>query len=283
MNRQDSIFIFSDTAGSKANGIPLMAVILAGVGGIIFTVFFIAICITCRFRRKKRQNRKTSLQQQDSQTRNALEMAVNDSNNTAYQLLTKNSQGSYYSLSRPAGHATMMQSMGSFTSKVPSEGDYGDHLSDTSTYKKFLQLEQTMDEEHIRCPSPYNPGFIIEHHQPPPVATSEIGWNFQVPDETTVSSLAENLSKLQQYTHFKSSKIIPPPTVESPNVGMTMDFRYDSSTPIYPATKFRIKSPEVKYGWNAEDKARVPPIKSMTFKNQDADVAPDLTREIEAT
>lgn len=212
-------------------------------------------------------------------------MAVSDSTNTAYHLAKQNNQGSYYSLPRPAGHATMMH-RGSFSSKVPSEGDYGDHMSESSTYKKFLQLEQNLDDDSSRCPSPYSPGFttIIEQHPVPPGMTPDLGWNFQNnPDIPAMPSLAENLSKLQQYTQF--SKSMQSPTgADPPTTGMTMDFRYDPSPPSYPATKFRIKSPDVKYGWNSENKpAGDTSVKSLTFKNQDADATPDLTKEIEST
>ncbi|KAH3777092.1 hypothetical protein DPMN_178529 [Dreissena polymorpha] len=105
-----------------------------------------------------------------------------------------------------------------------------------------------------------------------------------------MSSLAENLSKLQQYTKFYNSLSHTIPTAMtlqtpgSPITGMTMEFRYDPTTPVYPATKFRIKSPDVKNGWGQEVvNSPDTPSRSLTFKNQDADVAPDLTREIEAT
>jgi len=159
----------------------------------------------------------------------------------------------------------------------------------SDSYKKFLQLEQNYDDDSSRCPSPYSPGFttIIEQHPVPPGMTSDLGWTYQPNESTTsVPSLAENLSKLQQYTQFQSQmpKVIPTTTSpETPPTGMTMDFRYDPSIPTYPATKFRIKSPDVKYGWVQENKGPTSPTKSLTFKNQDADVAPDLTREIEAT
>ncbi|KAL4234609.1 Domain first found in C1r [Mactra antiquata] len=268
-------------ASTDGQGIPMMVFILAGVGGLVLVIIIIGICVTCRFQRGRKRK---GLQKQDSQKRNALEMAVTDSTNTAHHLAKQNNQGSYYSLPRPSGHATMMQHRGSFSSKVPSEGEYGDHMSDSSTYKKFLQLEQNLDDDSSRCPSPYSPGFttIIEHHPAPPGMTPDLGWNYQ--GETPVPSLAENLSKLQQYTQFNSQmpKTIPTTQGNTPVTGMTMDFRYDPSPTVYPATKFRIKSPEVKYNWQ-ENKAGSPTSKSLTFKNQDADVAPDLTREIETT
>lgn len=263
----------------------MMAVILAGVGGVVLVIVIIALCVTCRYKSSQRSKRKTALQKQDSLKRNALEMAVSDSTNTAYQLAKQNNQGSYYSLPRPAGHATMMQPRGSFSNKVPSEGEFGDQMSDSSGYKTFLQLEQNLDDSS-RCPSPYSPGFttIIEQHPLPPGMTPNLGWNYQG-DGTGVPSLAENLSKLQQYTHFNSAipKTIPTQAGESPNIGMTMDFRYDPSPTVYPATKFRIKSPDVSYGWSPDNQTGNPPVKSLTFKNQDADTAPDLTREIETT
>lgn len=262
-----------------------MTIVLAGVGGLIFTVVVIGMCVTCRYRRGKKNTR---LQKQDSLKRNALEMAVSDSTNTAYQLAKQNNQN-YYSLPRPSGHATMMNHRGSF-SKVPSEGDYGDHLSDTSTYKKFLQLEQNIDEDSSRCPSPYisSPGFttIIEQHPMPPGMTPDLGWGYQGQMEPPTSpTLAENLSKLQQYNQYtnmlQNQKGIP--VITDDQGSMTMEFRYDPSIPVYPATKFRIKSPETKYGWGTEPKTSTPAGKNLTFKNQDADTAPDLTREIETT
>lgn len=260
----------------------MLVLILAGVGGLVLVIVIIGICVTCRYKRGRK--RKSGLQKQDSQKRNALEMAVSDSTNTAHQLAKQNNQGSYYSLPRPSGHATMMQHRGSFSSKVPSEGDYGDQMSDSSTYKKFLQLEQNLDDDSSRCPSPYSPGFttIIEHHPAPPGMTPDLGWNYH--GDTSVPSLAENLSKLQQYTQFNSQmpKTIPTTQGNAPGTGMTMDFRYDPSPTVYPASKFRIKSPEVKYNWN-ENKTGSPTSKSLTFKNQDAETAPDLTREIETT
>ncbi|XP_053402482.1 neuropilin and tolloid-like protein 1 isoform X2 [Mercenaria mercenaria] len=272
-------------SSSDSQPIPLMILILAGVGGLILVIIIIGICATCRYRRSQRNKRKSGLQRQDSQKRNALEMAVSDSTNTAHLLAKQNNQGSYYSLPRPAGQATMMQHRGSFSSKVPSEGEFGDHMSDSSTYKKFLQLEQNLDDDSSRCPSPYSPGFttIIEQHPLPPGMTPDLGWNYQ--GDASVPSLAENLSKLQQYTSFSSSlpKTIPTQTGENPNTGMTMEFRYDPSPTVYPASKFRIKSPDLNYGWNPDNKTGSPPVKSLTFKNQDADVAPDLTREIETT
>lgn len=261
----------------------MIAFILAGVGGSVIVIVIIGICVTCRYKRGQRNKRKSAMQKQDSLKRNALEMAVSDSTNTAHQLAKQNNQGSYYSLPRPSGHATMMH-RGSFSSKVPSEGDYGDHMSETSTYKKFLQLEQQADDDSSRCPSPYSPGFttIVEQHPMPPGMT-DIAWKYNT-DLTGVPSLAENLSKLQQYTHFNNAM---PKTIamqgESPTPGMTMDFRYDPSPIVYPATKFRIKSPDVGYVWNPENKTGSPTVKSLTFKNQDAEVAPDLTREIETT
>lgn len=260
-----------------------MVFILGGVGGLILVILIIGICVMCRHR--KRNKRKSGLQRQDSQKRNALEMAVSDSTNTAHHLAKQSNQSSYYSLPRPAGHATMMH-RGSFSSKVPSEGDYGDHMSDSSTYKKFLQLEQNLDDDSSRCPSPYSPGFttIIEQHPLPPGMTHDLGWNYQG-DGSGIPSLAENLSKLQQYTNYNPNmaKMIPPQAGEHPNTGMTMEFKYDPSPTVYPTTKFRIKSPDVSYGWNQDNKTGSPAVKSLTFKNQDAEVAPDLTREIETT
>ncbi|KAH3777085.1 hypothetical protein DPMN_178522 [Dreissena polymorpha] len=282
----------STASGGDSAGLPLLAIILAGVGGLIFVVVVIGVCVTCRYRRGRREPK--SARKTGSQKRNALELAVSDSNHTANHLAKQNSKSSYYSLPRPSGHATMMQHRGSFSSKVPSEGgDFGDHISESSSYKKFLQLEQNFDDDSSRCPSPYSPGFttIIEQHPAPPGMTSDAGWNFQQPLESPfMPSLAENLSKLQQYTKFNNSfpQTIPtamsPQTPGSPTTGMTMEFRYDPTTPVYPSTKFRIKSPDVKYGWGQElVKSPATPTRSLTFKNQDADVAPDLTREIEAT
>lgn len=264
-----------------------MTVVIAGVGGLVLTIVLICICITCVYRNNSKK-RRSGLQKQDSTKRNALEMAVSDSSNTAYHVAKQNKQGqgSYYSLPRPAGHATMMH-RGSFSSKVPSEGDY-DHMSESSAYKKFLQLDQSLDDDSSRCPSPYSPGFttIVEQHPLTPGMTSltpDLGWNYQnTPDLPTIPSLAENLSKLQQYTQF-SKAIKSPPSVDSSSIGMTMDFRYDPSPPSYPATKFRIKSTDPSYGWNTENKGSDPSSKSLTIKNQDAEVAPDLTREIEGT
>ncbi|KAH3777077.1 hypothetical protein DPMN_178514 [Dreissena polymorpha] len=46
--------------------------------------------------------------------------------------------------------------------------------------------------------------------------TSDVGWNFQQPLETPfMKSLAENLSKLQQYTKFKNSLSQTIPTAMS--------------------------------------------------------------------
>jgi hypothetical protein len=280
-----NIVLISEASNSESQPIPLIVFILAGVGGLILVIVIIGICVTCRY--KRGQKKRKGVQRQDSQKRNALEMAVSDSTNTAHQLAKQNNQGSYYSLPRPSGHATMMQHRGSFSSKVPSEGDYGDHMSDSSAYKKFLQLEQNIDDDSSRCPSPYSPGFttIIEQHPVPPGMTPDLGWNYQG-DISGVPSLAENLSKLQQYTNFSSSlpKTIPVQQGgDHPNTGMTMEFRYDPSPTVYPASKFRIKSPELSYGWNPDNKTGSPAAKSLTFKNQDADVAPDLTREIETT
>ena len=237
--------------------------------------------MTCRYNRSQKQ--KNRLQKQDSQKKNALEMAVTNSNNTTYNLAKQNSQSSYYSLPRPSGQATLMQHRSSFSSKPSSEPDYGDHMSDTSTYKKFLQLEQSLDDDS-RCPSPYGPGpvftTIVEHHPGPTGMTPDLGWGYQSHTEAPTSpSLAENLSKLRQYTGNAPNTFQP--SEGNQGTGMTMDFRYDPSIPVYPATKFRIKSPEIKAGWNPDPKFGSG--KSLTFKNQDADVAPDLTREIETS
>ena len=251
-----------------------MTIIIAGAGGLVLTIVIICICVTCRYRNKRKP--KSEPHKQDSQKRNALEMAVTDSTNTAYQLAMQNSQGSYYSLPRPAGHATMMH-RGSFSSKVPSEGDYGDHMSDSSTYKKFLALDQTMDDDSSRCPSPYSPSFttIIEQHPHPPGMTPE--WNYQNnPDLPALPSLAENLSKLQQYTQFNKS--LQPLDASG---RMTMDFRYDPSTPIYPATKFRIKSQDPKYIWNEQEGGKDQNNESLTIKNVDADMIAHKAREME--
>lgn len=270
------MFTFAGTSGKTPDEFPLMTVIIAGVGGVVLTVVIICICLTCRHRRNRKP--KSDPHKADGQKRNALEMAVTDSSNTAYQLAMQNSQGSYYSLPRPAGHATMMH-RGSFSSKVPSEGDYGDHMSESSSYKKFLHLDQTMDDDSSRCPSPYSPGFttIIEQH-PHPV---DVSWNYPNQDIPTIPSLAENLSKLQQYTQF--NKTVPGQTCLDPPAGrMTMDFRYDPSTPIYPATKFRIKSTDPKYGWNPEqEQHKHPPNESLTIKNVDAEKSPNTAREME--
>ena len=271
-----------------------MIIILAGIGGVILTVIIIAVLVTCKHRKGNRHKRKSSIQKQDSQKRNALEMAVTDSTNTAYQLAKQNSQGNYYSLPRPAGHATMMQHRGSFSSKVPSEGDFGDHITDPGSFKKYLQLDQNVtDDDSSRCPSPYSPGFttIIEQHPLPPGMTPDLGWNYPPTLEQTSSpTLAENLSRLQQYTQFAGTptKEQPMTLTDSVNSGMTMEFKYDPTTPVYPATKFRIKSPDTKYGWNMDANrmgggGSLGSGKSLTFKNQDAEVAPDLTREIETT
>ena len=244
--------------------------------------FISGVCVTCRYNRA--QKRKNGVgQKQDSQKRNALEMAVTNSNNTTYQLAKQNSQSTYYSLPRPSGQATLMQHRSSFSSKPSSEPDYGDHMSDTSTYKKFIQLEQSLDDDSSRCPSPYSPGpvftTIVEHHPGPTGMTPDLGWGYPSQmEQPTSPSLAENLSKLRQYTS-------DPKTFQDREGnlggGMTMDFRYDPSIPVYPATKFRIKSPDIKSGWNPDSKFGSG--KSLTFKNQDADVAPDLTREIETS
>ena len=244
------------------------------------TLFLSGLCVTCRYNRA--QKRKNRMQKQDSQKRNALEMAVTNSNNTTYQLAKQNSQNSYYSLPRPSGQATMMQHRSSFSSKPSSEPDYGDHMSDTSTYKKFLQLEQSLDDDSSRCPSPYSPGpvftTIVEHHPGPTGMTPDLGWGYPSPmEQPTSPTLAENLSKLRQYNIPRTFQEHEQNLVG----GMTMDFRYDPSIPIYPATKFRIKSPEIKSGWNPDSKFGSG--KSLTFKNQDAEVAPDLTREIETS
>ncbi|XP_052819353.1 neuropilin and tolloid-like protein 1 isoform X2 [Mya arenaria] len=278
-------------SSGDSGGFPLMAIILAGVGGLILVLVVIGVCVMCRHRKGGRKPK--GVQKQDSQKRNALELAVSDSLNTAYQLSKQNNpQGNYYSLPRTAGQTTMMQHRGSF-SKVPSEGDYGDHMSDSSTYKKFIQLEQNFDDDSSRCPSPYSPGFttIIEQHPAPPGMTPDLGWNYQPHENTTsVPSLAENLSKLQLYTNFSGMVPKTIPTTTASETPMTMDFRYDPSSPVYPATKFRIKSPDVNNAWESQDNGNkmvgsppTSPTKSLTFKNKDADVAPDLTREIEAT
>lgn len=237
--------------------------------------------MTCRYNRA--QKLKKRLRKEDSQKQNALEMAVSSSNNTTYNLAKQSSQSSYYSLPRPSGQATLMQHRGSFSSKPNSEPDYSEHMSDTSTYKKFLQLEQSLDDDSSRCPSPYSPSpvftTIVEHHQGPTGMVPDLGWGYPGQTETPASpTLAENLSKLRQYTSS-----VPKAFHESEGKGggMTMDFRYDPSIPVYPATKFRIKSPDIKAGWNPESKFGSG--KSLTYKNQDAEVAPDLTREIEST
>ena len=242
------------------------------------------VCVTCRYNRAQKQ--RNELQKLDSQKRNALEMAVTNSTNTTYQLAKQNSQSSYYSLPRPSGQATMMQHRSSFSSKPSSEPDYGDHMSDTSTYKKFLQLEQSLDDDS-RCPSPYSPGpvftTIVEHHPGPTGMTPDLGWGYQGHTETPTSpTLAENLSRLRQMTGgvpktFQETE----GNVGGEGGGMIMDFRYDPSIPVYPAAKFRIKSPDIKAGWNPETKYGSG--KSLTFKNQDAEIGPDLTREIETS
>lgn len=252
-----------------------MTIIIAAAGGLLLTVIAICVCVTCRYRRNRKP--KSETHKQESQKRNALEMAVTDSSNTAYQLAMQNSQGSYYSLPRPAGHATMMH-RGSFSSKVPSEGDYGDHMSESSTYKKFLHLDQSNDDDSSRCPSPYSPGFttIIEQHPHPAGMTPDISWNYpNNQDLPTIPSLAENLSKLQQYTQFNKTV----PGFNAPPGKMTMDFRYDPSPPSYPATKFRIKSTDPKFGWNSEqDQLKTNTTDSLTIKNIDAENTP---REME--
>ncbi|KAL3859676.1 hypothetical protein ACJMK2_009884 [Sinanodonta woodiana] len=280
---EENCNIFTEAASGSSDSMPMHIIILAAVGGVLLTSVVIGVCITCRYKRLERRKREEMLRQQEQQKKNTLEMAVLNSGNSknVYAQAQKSGQGYYHSLPRPSGQATLMQHRNSF-SKPPSEGDYGDHLSDSSTYKKFLQLEHTMDDEAVRCPSPspYGQGSvfttIVEHHPCPPGMTQEhqywggYGHPAQHGDNLGSPTLAENLSKLAHYNtlHSQTSQNVPG--------GMTMEFKYDPSPNSYPSSKFRIKA-DGSYGWGDTPKFG----KSLLYKNIDADAAPDITREIE--
>ncbi|KAH3777101.1 hypothetical protein DPMN_178538 [Dreissena polymorpha] len=83
----------SAASGGDSAGLSLPAIIRAGVGGLIFVVVVIGVCVTCRYRRGRREPK--SVRKTGSQKRNALELAVSDSNHTANHLAKQNNKSSY--------------------------------------------------------------------------------------------------------------------------------------------------------------------------------------------
>ncbi|KAK6174653.1 hypothetical protein SNE40_017889 [Patella caerulea] len=146
--------------------LPLHVIVLGAVGGVIFTISVIVICVTCIQRRRQKRNENEALKQKKLQQRNALEMAVSNSSNTTLCLSKHGSgQGSpnpnqYTNYPRTTVLSKDNPHRYSLGSSVQhsSEGDPNDQMSESGNYKRFLMLDVTPDEESSPCPSVYSQG-----------------------------------------------------------------------------------------------------------------------------
>lgn len=288
-------------------------IILGAVVGVIGTGIFIGMCLTCRQKREQKRKDKEAEQQAKMKETN-LEMTSNSSSTT---LSSKKGSGPYpppyYSLPRPhtktPGIVREYIHRNSLTNSLqsPSEGEYPDQHSDPGNYKKYMVMDQYMEEDTSPCPSVYNQAppvltTIVERHDIPPQTTDfdpTYGWGgygWRQPrtlgeprSPVSPPTLSENIAKLKQYTFPKNHPGYQPETkIYNPET------RYE----IYPETKFQIgKEFKMKYGMMPDTEMMLEQQKLGTrygvhpddmeqqkqkqFKMRSQH--PDLTRDIEVT
>ncbi|XP_069114101.1 uncharacterized protein [Argopecten irradians] len=295
--------------------IPLHMIILGAVVGVIGTGLLIGGCLTWRAKREqKRKDKETQLQQAKLKESN-MEMTSNSSSTTLSSKKGGNYPPPYYSLPRPhvknQGMVREYVHRNSLTNSLqsPSEGEYPDQNSDPGNYKKYMVMDQYMEEDSSPCPSVYNQGppvltTIVERHDIPP-HTPDIdptygwggyGWR-QARSEprspTSPPTLSENIAKLKQYTIPKNQHGYQPE-----NKMYNPETRYE----IFPESKFQIgKEFKMKYGMIPDtemmlEQQRLGKDFTQKYGTQTDDLEkqkmkqfkmrsqhPDITRDIEVT
>ncbi|XP_060073814.1 uncharacterized protein LOC132553575 isoform X2 [Ylistrum balloti] len=299
--------------------IPLHMIILGAVVGVIGTGILIGGCLTWRAkRRQKRKDKEAKLQQAKLKDTN-MEMTSNSSSTTLSSKKGSNYPPPYYSLPRPQvknqGIVREYTHRNSLTNSLqsPSEGEYPDQNSDPGNYKKYMVMDQYMEEDSSPCPSVYNQSppvltTIVERHDIPP-HTPDIdptygwgGYGWRQPrtmgeprSPISPPTLSENIAKLKQYTIPKNH-----PGYQPENKMYNPETRYE----IYPESKFQIgKEFKMKYGMVPDTEMMLEQQKlgrefTTKYGTQPDDVSmekqkmkqfkmrsqhPDITRDIEVT
>ncbi|XP_071176897.1 neuropilin and tolloid-like protein 2 [Mytilus edulis] len=274
----------SETVGLGFESLPLHAIIIGAVGGVLGTIIVIGVCLICRYRSRKRQKQR---QEQRDKLKENFEMSNISANTT---LLTKKNAGqpNYFSLPRQhrsGGQRDYIRRDSGTNSSVPSEGDVPDHNSDPGNYKKYLVMDQYLDEEP--CPSVYSQGpvltTIIERHDVP-MQQQEIdgsygwtgyGWKPPQSDNKSPMSLTENIAKLAQYN-------IPQKTLNPDYKMYTSDPKYE----MYPELRYNIGKDYSKLKY-PHPQQHQPEITTPTKEHQKSfkmsSPHPDITRDLEVT
>lgn len=259
--------------------LPLHAIIIGAVGGVLGTIIVIGVCLVCRYQSQKRKKQR---QEQRDKLKENFEMS---NINTNTNLLTKKSsaQPNYYSLPRqPRGQREYTRRDSNTNSSVPSEGDVPDHNSDPGNYKKYMVMDQYLEEEPSPVPSVYSQGpvltTIIERHDIPPQHQQEIdgsygwtgyGWKQPQSDAKPSMSLTENLAKLAQYN--------------IPQKAYSPDYKVHPSDPkyeLYPELRFKDYA-RLKYGQQGPELTS--PTKEQQKPFKISSQHPDITRDLEVT
>ncbi|XP_033754730.1 uncharacterized protein LOC117337738 [Pecten maximus] len=300
---------------AEVKEIPLHMIILGAVVGVIGTGLLIGGCLTWRAKRQqKRKDKEAQLQQAKLKDTN-MEMTSNSSSTTLSSKKGGSYPPPYYSLPRPhvknQGMNREYTHRNSLTNSLqsPSEGEYPDQNSDPGNYKKYMVMDQYMEEDSSPCPSVYNQGppvltTIVERHDIPP-HTPDIdptygwgGYGWRQPRSEPRSpmsppTLSENIAKLKQYTIPKNQQGYQPE-----NKMYNPETRYE----IYPETKFQIgKEFKMKYGMMPDtemmlEQQRLGKEFTAKYGTQSDDMEkqkmkqfkmrsqhPDITRDIEVT
>ncbi|KAJ8302675.1 hypothetical protein KUTeg_019071 [Tegillarca granosa] len=278
------------STGSESGGVDLYIIVLAVVGGFIFTVIVIGICLSCRYNRDKKQKEKEA-----RKLASGIELSSTPSANTTLVSKKGGLPTSYYSLPRKGGGNPKDYHRNSLTSSIqtPSEGEYTDQHSDPGNYKRYMMSDQTyLDDETSPCPSLYNQGpvltTIIERHDIPPQTNIDgtyswggYGWKPQQHVLDTRSpvgsppSLSENLAKLAQYTSPKNF----------PNIPESKYYNPESKYEMYPDPRYLIgKEYKHKYGGTGGQESEISSPEQHRQKQQKLKSQhPDITRDLEVS
>lgn len=201
---------------------PYNAVIMGVVGGVFFTVLILVVCFTCRQRKREKRNRKDALRQQ--QQRSSIELAALRNNQSGNTTITRQNgalpNSHYVTFPRVNGSAPRETSQRTSTAsspQPPSEVSFGDQMSDSGNYKKFLTMDQYLDDDASPRTSYYGSqgGTVVtvERHPPPPSVDSGYG-DMKCP--TIKEDQAEVESKYK-YPMLKSSGNMPYAIRETPS------------------------------------------------------------------
>lgn len=267
--------------------LPLVAIIIGAVAGVLGTVIVIGVCLFCYYKNRKRQKQKEQQLQRDKLKEN-FEMSNISANTT---LISKKGGGQPNYFSLPRQHRSGSQRDygrrdSATNSSVPSEGDVPDHNSDPGNYKKYLVMDQYLDEESSPCPSVYSQGpvltTIIERHDIPPQTHQELdgsygwtGYGWKQPHQTDIKppkSFTENIAKLAQYN-------IPQKTINPDYKMYTADPKYE----MYPELRYNIGKDYTKLKYVPQQPEVTTPTKEQQKSFKMVSPHPDITRDLEVT